>query len=132
MDNDSSRKRRVMTPSITASRVCHELKSKGDEGFIEWIESSNIVEECYKASDMYATLYYISMYEYLCNKLNHKKSDRFAYYYSLALIDKVYQPDVYLLDALYNNTKASEDALSKAIPEFLEHNIVETEVYDAV
>lgn len=81
---------------------------------------------------MYETLYYVFMYEYLCNKLNRKKSAKFSYYYTLMLIDKVYQPDVYLLDALYNNTKASEDAPSKAIPEFLAHNIIETDVYDAV
>ena len=126
------KKRKILSPSISASRICHEVKTKGKESFIEWIESSDIVDECYKAKDVYAALYYISMYEYLCNELNHKATKRFKTYYSMKLTERVFQPDVYLLDRLHNNTAASEDALRKAIPEFLKHNIVETEVYDAV
>ena len=114
------------------SQICHLVKSKGDLSFIiDTLESDRITELWTKK--WYAEcLYLLAMVDYLsrenglptCNKYDHIRQAK--------LTETLFPTGVLLYRAAVKNDKPVQASIKAAIPEFIRHNIVESDVRDIV
>lgn len=110
------------------SSTCHKLKDLGDLPFITQLLKSNQIRTYYNRKWYPETLYLLAMLDYLSN-LN---AIPLCYTYNDLRNAKLFQPlylsEVLLLCELLHSDSPKEEAISKAIPEFLRFNIVECDI----
>lgn len=116
------------TFELFKSNVCHKLKRLGDIDFlIETIESDEI-NQYYKNGWYPECLYLLAMVDYisrlndipLCSLYNNLRKKR--------LNNTIFPSSVIAAATVFEDDTILERAVSSAIPEFMQHNIVENEV----
>lgn len=112
------------------SNACHRLKRLGDRRFLLNLLSSQEIRTLYKRKKYPESLYMLGMLDYLCriNKIPICKDYDDLRNYKLS--KPIYPASVLAISSIEKNEKAINDAVKKAIPEFLRFNIIENEVRD--
>ena len=113
---------------IFKSNVCHRVKEMGDLNFIFSVLQKDDVRKFYDKRWYLESLYLLAMLDFisrgnnipLCKKYNDLRNAR--------LQETVYPTGVYVMCMASGNEQAKNEGLANAIPEFLRHNIVESEV----
>ena len=117
-------------PSFEAfkSNICHYVKDMGDIDFlIDVIESDKIYE--YLNKQWYReALYLLGMVDYLCRENDLPLLEDYAELRRMKLSEIIYPVGILTLCFALNSEEPKERSLQEAIPEFLRHNIVESEV----
>ena len=113
---------------IFKSNVCHQVKDMGDIDFlIDVIKSDRIYG--YMDKKWYReALYLLAMTDYLCRENDLPTHEGFEELRRLRLSEIVYPAGVLILSAALKSDKPKEKSIQEAIPEFMRHNIVESEV----
>jgi len=113
---------------IFKSNICHLVKDRGDINFlIDVIESNKIFE--YLNKQWYReALYLLAMVDYLCNENALPLLEDYEELRSMKLSKMIYPAGIVILCSTLNSEEPKEKSLQEAIPEFLRHNIVESEV----
>ena len=113
---------------IFKSNVCHQVRDMGDIDFlIDVIKSDRIYG--YLNKQWYReALYLLAMMDYLCRENGLPPHEGFEELRLLKLSGIVYPAGVLILSAALKSEEPKEKSLREAIPEFLRHNIVESEV----
>ena len=113
---------------IFKSNICHYVKDMGDIDFlIDTIKSDRIYS--YLDKKWYReALYLLAMVDYLCRENALPLHDEYEELRFLKLSDIVYPAGILILSAALKSDEPKERSLREAIPEFLRHNIVESEV----
>lgn len=113
---------------IFKSNTCHQVKDMGDIDFlIDVIRSGRILDYLEKRWYREA-LYLLAMVDYLCRENALPLHADYDELRSLKLSELVYPTGVLILSAALDSDSPKEESLKAAIPEFLRHNIVESEV----
>ena len=110
------------------SSTCHKLKDLGDLPFITQLLKNNQIRTYYNRKWYPETLYLLAMLDYLSN---HNAIPLCCTYNDLRntkLAQPLYPSEILLLCELLHSDTPKEEALSKAIPEFLRFNIVECDI----
>ena len=110
------------------SNICHYVKDMGDINFlIDVIESDRIYE--YLGRQWYReALYLLGMVDYLCRENDLPPLEDYEELRRMKLSKLVYPAGILILCSALNSEEPKEKSLQEAIPEFLRHNIVESEV----
>jgi len=115
---------------IFKSNVCHSVKDMGDIDFIlDVIKTDRIINYLEMRWNREA-LYLLAMVDYLCRENDLPLQESYNNLRSIKLSGVVYPAGILVLCAALNSDEPKEESLRKAIPEFLRHNIVESEVRD--
>ncbi len=112
------------------SSICHKVKDLGDLDFIEMTITSNRIDIYFDKGWYPESLYLLSMLDYLSrendiplytkyNNLRHKKLD-----------EPIFPSSILVKAAIMNDDSIKEEAIKNSIPEFIRHNIVESEIRD--
>jgi transcriptional regulator with XRE-family HTH domain len=113
---------------IFKSNVCHCVKDMGDIDFlIDVIKSDRIIGYLDKRWHREA-LYLLAMADYLCRENALPLHGDYEELRRLKLSERLYPTDILVLCAALNSDEPKEKSLRESIPEFLRHNIVESEV----
>jgi transcriptional regulator with XRE-family HTH domain len=116
------------TFEVYKSNICHYVKSLGDIDFIISIIKSDII---YRYMDMWwhcEALYLLAMVDYLCRVNDLPLYEEYEELRGLKMPKIIYPAGILILSAVMKNNEPKERSLREAIPEFLRHNIVESEV----
>lgn len=117
---------------VFKSNTCHEVKDKGDLDFIiETLEKDDI-RTLYNKQWYAESFYLLAMVDYLsringipqCNNyddIRHEKLEKM-----------IFPTGVLISSEVTENEKIKDEAVAKAIPEFLRFNIVEREIRDVI
>lgn len=113
---------------VYKSNVCHYVKDKGDIDFIIETLSTDEVRTLYNRKWYPEAFYLLAMVDYLsrendvsiCTNYNDIRSQR--------LQKLIYPASAVIADTAMNTDKHCKECMEKAIPEFLNFNIVESEV----
>jgi len=110
------------------SNICHLVKDRGDIDFlIDVIQSDKIYE--YLSKQWYPeALYLLAMVDYLCNENGLPLLEEYEEFRKVKLAKTIYPAGISILCSTLNSEEPKEKSLQEAIPEFLRHNIVESEV----
>lgn len=110
------------------SGVCHRLKELGDTAFlIETLEKDDI-RGYYEKGWYPESLYLLAMLDYISRLSGIPLCERYGDLRTKKLETVLYPAGVELLAAVAGNSQPREQAMREAIPEFLWHNIVESEI----
>lgn len=114
------------------SNVCHELKRDGDIKYImETLKSKRIITY-YQRKWYPESLYLLSLIDYLSKQHDLPLCREYDELRKQALAKPVYPASVIAECAASKNDDAKEKAKEKAIPEFLEHNIIESDIRNVI
>lgn len=110
---------------IFKGNVGHRLKYLGNEGFINEVLEKDLINEYWELKDCLASVYLISMVDYLCRIGNRPRIDGYDDIRKFKMDFTVYPYSFnFMTEDLIRN------ALKEAIPEFWEHNIIEGDVFN--
>jgi hypothetical protein len=114
------------------SNTCHRLKEMGDIDFvIDTLESKIIIS--YMDRKWYPeAMYLLAMLDYISRENNIPLCDEYDDMRTKKLAAIVYPRSVLALCAASKDDSAKEEAIRSSIPEFLRHNIVESEVRNVI
>ena len=110
------------------SNTCHKLKDLGDLPFITQLLESNHIRTYYNRKWYPETLYLLAMLDYLSNHNTIPLCCTYNDLRNTKLTQPHYPSEVLLLRELLHSDSPKEEAISKAIPEFLRFNIVEHDI----
>ena len=110
------------------SSTCHKLKDLGDIPFITQLLKGNQIRAYYNRKWYPETLYLLAMLDHLSNINAIPLCCAYNDLRNAKLTQPLYPSEVLLLCELLHSDSPNEDALSKAIPEFLRFNIVECDI----
>jgi plasmid maintenance system antidote protein VapI len=114
------------------SNVCHRLKELGDVDFIiETLQKDNI-SKLYRRKWYPESLYLLAMLDYVSRENDVPLCTKYDALRSIKLEETLYPASVLAMAVVNGEEKVKKDALSKSIPEFLRHNIVESEVRNVI
>ena len=114
------------------SNVCHRLKEMGDIRFIMETLKSDDINRLFKRKWYPESLYLLAMLDYVSRENSVPLCTKYEALRSVRLEETLYLASVRALDIVNNSDQAKKDALKASIPEFLRHNIVESEVRNIV
>ena len=114
------------------SATCHRVKEKGDIKFITDVLQDNDIRKFFSWEWYPESLYTLAMTDYLSNENGIALCSDYDDIRATRLEEPVFPSSVLAMCAATGNDKSKEDALRKAIPEFLKYNIVESEVRNVV
>ena len=123
---ESSGKR--LSFEIFKSNICHYVKDMGDIDFlINTIKTDKIYK--YLVKQWYReALYLLGMVDYLCRENDVPLLEDYNELRRVKLNKMLYPAGIIILCAVLGNEEPKAKSLQEAIPEFLRHNIVESEV----
>lgn len=113
---------------IFKSNICHQVKDMGDIPFIIQLLQNNQIRELYEKKRYPEALYLLAMLDYLSRENNVPICKNYNDIRASKLQRPIYPSSVILLCKTLNSNAPKEECVSLAIPEFLQFNIVETEV----
>ncbi len=127
MNPDFEKQKRVSF-DVFKSNVCHYVKDKGDIDFIIETLSKDEIRALYDRQWYAESFYLLAMVDYLskendvplCTNYNDIRAQR--------LKEPIYPSGVLLSDEAMQTDKYHKEALANAIPEFLNYNIIESEI----
>jgi len=110
------------------STVCHMVNDMGDIDFMLRILESNEIRKLYDKHWYVESLYLLGMIDYLSKENNISYCEEYNDLRSAKMQSIVYPLGVMTRCILSNSDQPKVDCLQDAIPEFLRHNIVESEI----
>ena len=113
---------------IFKSNVCHYVKDIGDINFLIDVIKTDRIYSFLDKGWYREALYLLAMIDYLCRENALPLYEEYAELRELRLSKIVYPAGVLILSAALKSERPKEESLRDAIPEFLRHNIVESEV----
>ncbi|MCI2049572.1 MAG: XRE family transcriptional regulator [Lachnospiraceae bacterium] len=112
------------------SEICHELKRKGDIQFIVSYLKTDQVRKLYDQHMYLQCLYLLAMIDYLCRINDLPLCREYDDLRACKIRQTVYPASVEIMYKVLNDEKILSEARERSIPEFMQHNIVESEVRD--
>lgn len=117
---------------VFRSNVCHAVKDKGQINFlIDQLENDEI-HQLYERRWYPEALYLLAMVDYLSRINNIPLCTRYDNLRSCKLETIIYPTSLQLLAAVLQNDQLLQESREQAIPEFMRHNIVESEVENVI
>lgn len=110
------------------SNVCHYVKDKGDIDFIIETLSKDEIRALYERSWYAESFYLLAMVDLLSKEHDVPLCTNYDDIRSQRLKEPLYPAGVLLADEVSKTDTHRKEALEKAIPEFLNYNIVESEI----
>jgi len=110
------------------STVCHMVKDMGDIDFMIRILESNEIRKLYDKRWFVESLYLLGMLDYLSKENNISYCNEYNDLRNARMQSIVYPLGVMTRCLLSDSEQPKADCLKDAIPEFLRHNIVESEI----
>ena len=110
------------------SAVCHKLKRLGDFGFLETTFLSGEIRKLYDINWYPECFYLLAMVDYLCRENDLPLAQEYDDIRKARLSKTFYPAGVLVMSAFSNDNKHKELCVNEAIPEFIRHNIVESDV----
>ena len=114
------------------SSICHRLKEMGDTDFLIDLLESRVIAEYYERKWYPEALYLLAMLDYVSRENNIPICSEYDEMRKCRLANPVYPASVVALSLVSNESRAKEEAIRNAIPEFLKYNIVESEVRNVI
>ena len=112
------------------SNICHYLKNLGDVEFIKTYIADDWVRYYYDLEYLPECFYILAMLEYLCRVNNIAMTDKYDDIRQYKLSDLAFPQGVKTVFIITGDENVKEEAIKKAIPEFLKYNIVEWGIRD--
>lgn len=126
----------LMMPRISfelyKSNVCHQLNRLGDIGFIIQTLKTDSIRSFYQRGWYPESLYLLAMLDYLSRENSVPLCTRYDDLRHCRLSSPIYPSSVLAIAAAENSERAKRQAVQKAIPEFLNFNIIESEVCNVI
>jgi len=113
---------------VFKSNICHSVKDLGDIDFIMDVIKTDRILNYLDMRWYREALYLLAMVDYLCRENSLPLHEDYAGLRCLKLSDVIYPSGILILCAALKSNEPMEKSLREAIPEFLRHNIVESEV----
>jgi len=110
------------------SSVCHMVKRMGDLDFLIHILESDDIMKLYKKEWFPESLYLLAMVDYLSRENNLPLALEYNDIRRARLHEILYPAGTLVLCAFTGSDHYKELSVSEAIPEFMRHNIVESEI----
>jgi plasmid maintenance system antidote protein VapI len=114
------------------SNVCHKLKELGDTDFIIETLKEDDIGKLYRRKWYPESLYLLAMLDYVSRENNVPLCTKYESLRKVRLETTLYPSSVLVMSIVNGERNIKGDALSRSIPEFLRHNIVESEVRNVV
>jgi transcriptional regulator with XRE-family HTH domain len=114
------------------SNVCHRVKDMGDLEFLIITLESGEIRELYDKRWYAECLYLLAMVDYLSRENGFALCADYNDLRGAKLSKTIFPAGILGVCAAFDSDKPKEDSLREAIPEFLRHNIVESEVRNLV
>ena len=114
------------------SNVCHDVRRMGDLEFILELLETDRIRDYYSRGWYPECLYLLGMLDYLSGLHNIPLCIEYQDLRCGKLEKTLYPADVRLLAQLEQSDAALEQARAEAIPEFLQFNIVESDIRNVV
>jgi len=116
------------TFEIFKSSVCHNVKEMGDLNFIFSVLQNDDVRKFYNKHWYLESLYLLAMLDFISRENNIPLCTKYNDLRNARLQETVYPIGVYVMCMASGSEQAKSEGLADAIPEFMRHNIVESEV----
>jgi transcriptional regulator with XRE-family HTH domain len=110
------------------SNVCHCVKDRGDMDFIIETLQSDEIPRLWDRKWYAECLYLLAMVDYLCKENELPIVAEYDRMRRARLRETLYPAGVLIMCAALKSDEPKEQSIKEAIPEFLRHNIVESEV----
>lgn len=110
------------------SNVCHYVKDKGDIDFIIETLSKDEIRSLYERAWYAESFYLLAMVDLLSKENDVPLCANYDDIRSQRLQEPLYPAGVLLADEATQTDTHKKEALEKAIPEFLNYNIIESEI----
>ncbi len=117
---------------VYKSNICHLVKDMGDIGFCIYILENDMVRKLYQKEWYPEALYLLAMVDYLSKENDLPICSEYEDIRCQKLAKVIYPSGVAILSYITGKEKYKEEAVAQAIPEFMRHNIVESEVRNVV
>lgn len=114
------------------SALLHKLKELGDLAFIEYVLSEGLVNTYYNRDWNVECLYLLSLVDYLSRINGLPLIREYDELRKLKIDNIIYPQDTMLLYKLSHDERILQNAKYASIKEFLDHNIVETDVRNVI
>ena len=110
------------------SSVCHMVKRMGDLDFIIHILESNEIQRLFDKQWYHESLYLLAMVDYLSKENSLPLAIEYSELRKARFESVIYPLGVLVRCAFSGSEQPKQECLIEAIPEFLRHNIVESEI----
>lgn len=114
------------------SNVCHRLRELGDTIFVVELLRDNTIRKFYEEGCYRESLYLLGMLDYISLLNGIPLCTSYDDLRRCKLPELLYPAGVLCLCRIQNSDEPKKQALREAIPEFLQFNIVESEVRNVV
>jgi len=114
------------------SNTCHQVKDKGDLGFIIEVLETDEIRKLYNRQWNREALYLLAMVDYLSKENNIPVCTNYNDIRGHKLEKPCFPAGIELSSALAGDESIKAEAIAKAIPEFMRFNIVEAEVRNVI
>jgi transcriptional regulator with XRE-family HTH domain len=113
---------------IFKSHVCHKVKNDGDMGFIINTLESNEIRSLYQKQWQIESLYLLAMLDYISRENDIQLCTNYNDLRRVRLKETVFPTGVHVRCIVSGDDFPKRESINGAIPEFMRHNIVESEV----
>lgn len=114
------------------SNVCHKLKDMGDTEFLIGLLESKAIDEYYNRKWYPEALYLLAMLDYVSRQNEVPICDEYDDMRQNRLPKPIFPASVISRCVASGTDSAKTEAIHNAIPEFLQYNIVESEVRNVI
>lgn len=110
------------------SNVCHRVKDYGDIPFIIETLKSDEIRSYYNQKQYPQAFYLLAMVDYLSRENDLPLCNAYSNMRRQKLVEPIYPESVITLAKVMDDDSIIEESLDKAIPEFKNFNIAESDV----
>ena len=110
------------------SAVCHKVKRLGDLRFIIETLKSNEIRKYFDMQWFLESFYTLAMVDYISSENNLPLSEEYDDIRQARLHETVYPAGILVMSSFSGDERYKHECVSEAIPEFMRHNIVESEI----
>ena len=114
------------------SNVCHQLKKLGDIDFIIDTLEKNEIRKYYNRKWYPESFYLLAMLDYISRMNDVPLCEEYSDLRRQSLKEILYPSSVVAASAITNDDTAKQKARAEAIPEFMQFNIVESEIRNVI
>lgn len=114
------------------SSTCHKLKEKGDIEFVIELLESDIIRKYYRKKWYPECLYLLAMLDYLSRLNDIPVCTQYDDLRTMKLKKTIYPSSVLAASRVAEDDELMQRSIAEAIPEFMQFNIVESEVRNVV
>lgn len=110
------------------SNTLQQLKEMTQLSFINYVLESELIEKLYLKKDYLKALYLLSLIDYLCEKSNHPKEEKYKELREIKLKKVYVSKSLYLL--LFTKKIKITEIFKECLKPFMVHNIMEAHIED--